>query len=75
MPVFVGLDALDVGEVQTFVVQRDVRAVLGILVGRLTEPLAEHLRSHTVGYLALDLFGLGLVHRAHAIVRCAWTRR
>ena len=66
MAVFVGFHALDVGEVEPFVVQRHVRAVFGILLRRLPEPLAKDLGTHPVRYLALhvfgDVFGLGLVH-------------
>jgi hypothetical protein len=62
VPVFVGFDALDVGEIQAFVVQGDVRAVFGVLFRSLTEPLAEDLRSETVRHFALDFVDLAVFH-------------
>ena len=70
MPAVLGFHALDVGEVEAFVVQCDVRTVLWILSSRLSQLLAEDLRTY-VGYFTLRRFGLGLVHAPQAIVRCA----
>ena len=63
MAVFVGFHALDVGEVQALVVQRDVCTVFGILLRCLPQPLAKDLGSYPVWDLALHVFSLGFVHK------------
>ena len=66
-----GLDALDVLEEHDLVVERDVRAVDGILLRRLPQALAEHLGPDSLGHLAgrcLDSRARGLPCQANSSV-------